>query len=290
MPSEPLKATNMDEQGARVPPEERQSPKATRWDVFRRRFIAGLITVIPVVITIWVIFLIVGRIDSIFGPFVQPPIEKLVKLLANDSVPADRLVAPLSTFFALIVAVVTITMVGWLTRFLFVRRLIQIGEGMVTRVPLVKFFYLTPKEVINTLTTRRDSLKRVVLIEYPRRGIWCLAYATGEIIRKPDGEALVMVFLPTTPNPTSGFLLMLPMEDVHDINLSVEDGIRLIISGGILAPNAIHTHPFVGLDTEPDLPPSEPLTSEIPPELVEAVKRQPDDSPDESAPSDKTPS
>lgn len=82
---------------------------------------------------------------------------------------------------------------------------------------------------------------------------------------------MVLVFLPTTPNPTSGFLLMIPMEDVHDINLSVESGIRLIISGGILAPNNIHTCPFVGLDSEPDLPPTEPLTSEIPPELIDAI-------------------
>jgi uncharacterized membrane protein len=157
-------------------------------------------------------------------------------------------------------ALVVIMAVGYLSTFFFIRRIILIGEGIVTRVPFIKFFYATPKEVLNTLTMpKNDSRKRVVMIEYPRKGIWGFAFATGEINRNPDGARLIAVFLPTTPNPTSGFLLYLPEHDVLDTNISVEDGARLIISGGILSPTDVHTQKFTGLDNPPELPPLGPL-------------------------------
>jgi uncharacterized membrane protein len=128
------------------------------------------------------------------------------------------------------------------------------------------------------MTSNRESVKRPVLIEYPRRDIWCLGYATGEIVMKPNGEPLVTVFLPTTPNPTSGFLLLVPMKDVWDLNMSVENAVRMIISGGILSPDNFHVAPFRGLHVAPDLPTPAPLTTGLPAELVEGRTPPPDSS------------
>src|SRR5690606_20108061 len=93
-------------------------------------------------------------------------------------------------------------------------------------------------------------------------GMYCLAFATGEFTRRPDGRKMIAVFLPTTPNPTSGYLLYLPPEDVLDTNIPVEDGARMIISGGILGPEEVYTQKFAGIDQPPSLPELGPLTSD----------------------------
>lgn len=146
--------------------------------------------------------------------------------------------------------------VGWLSTFLLIRRLIALGETVIARVPFVKFFYSVPKEVLNTFALQRKaSFKRVVLVEYPRAGIWAIGFATGELEMRPGGRRLISVFVPTTPNPTSGFLMYFAPEEVLDTNLPIEEGARVIISGGILSPAAIDTAPFCGLYSQPKLPP-----------------------------------
>ncbi|MBI5155584.1 DUF502 domain-containing protein [Candidatus Poribacteria bacterium] len=259
-----LKTHDSDEQGARVAAADRVPPKVSTLDVIRRRFIAGLITVIPAVVTIYAVILLVRVIHNTFEPFVRPAVSRWIELFELS----QRLVPPITTFFSLFVAFLSITAVGYLTRFLFVRRMIHIGEGLVSRVPLLKFFYLTPKEVIRTLSSRRESIKRVVLVEYPKKGMWGIAFATGEVIEKTTNQIYVTVFMPTTPNPTSGFLMLVPIAEVRDVNMDVESAVRMIISGGILSPHSLHTAPFAGLQTTPKLPTPVPLSTEIPPELL----------------------
>ncbi len=227
--------------------------KLTQWDRARRHLIAGLLVIVPVFIAGWAVVFIANLAEQLFGH----PVHYIFQL---DRIPQSVWMNVLDRVLSLLLALLVIMAIGWLSTFLFVRRLISLGEKIVGKVPLVKFFYLTPKEVLNTLTMpRENSYKRVVLIEYPRRGVWCFAFATGELTKQPDGTRMIAVFLPTTPNPTSGFLLFLPEEDVWDTNVSVEDGARLIISGGILTPQEVHTDKFCGLGREPNLPPLGPL-------------------------------
>lgn len=226
---------------------------------FRRIFLAGLLVTVPVFVCVYAMYLIMTLADRIFGKGVEQVIGMYYSGLPEDG--AISLVVRGSLSFLL--AVVAISFIGWLSTFILIRKFISIGEYVVNRVPLVKFFYNTPKEVINTLTMpRKGAAKRVVMIEYPRRGMWCLAFATGEVTRRPDGTRLVAVFLPTTPNPTSGFLLYIPASDVLDTNIPVEQGARMIISGGILSPEYLYTQKFSGLESAPKLPPLEPLTIE----------------------------
>lgn len=231
----------------------------TLFERFRRLMIAGLLVIIPAVIAVYAVLFIMGLADAIFGGFVDS-----VFLIRKDTdLTANPLYQPTKTFIAFLMACFVIMFVGWLSTFLLVRRIIHFGERIVSRVPLVKFFYNTPKEVLHTFTSsRKDSYKRVVMIEYPRRGIWSIGFATGEVIKKPEEAPLVAIFLPTTPNPTSGYLLLVPAEDVYDTNIPVEDGARLIISGGILAPEDIWTQRFAGLSKVPSMPPAKPLLND----------------------------
>ncbi|MEQ8822396.1 MAG: DUF502 domain-containing protein [Sumerlaeia bacterium] len=229
---------------------------ASLFEVFRNRFIAGLVTIVPIVMTVWAVTVILGLTEQAFGGVIRKPVREF---LASVNLPT-QLTDTLVVFFSLFVAIITIVAVGYLSRFFLVRRVISLGEAIVTRVPFIKFFYGWPKEVISTLAQKREGTKRVVMVEYPRKGVWVLAYATGEIRMKPENKTLVTVFLPTTPNPTSGFLLLVPADEVRDVNVAVEDAVRLIISAGILAPRKVSTAPFTGLEHAPQLPPPVSLT------------------------------
>lgn len=232
--------------------------RGSHWDWIRNRIAAGLIMIVPGAFTFWVVWQLVLLLDRSLGDLVRPPVETWLELLGWPR----HLAGPLTIGLSFMVALLTILAAGILSRFLIVRRAIKIGEEFVDRIPLVRFFYMTPREVLRTLSASKKTIKRVVMIEYPRRGLWCVAYATGEMVHQPDGRSTVSVFLPTTPNPTSGFLLMVPAEDVYDINMTTEDAVRFIISGGILSPRNVHMAPFAGLNRKPVLPPPEPLTTD----------------------------
>ncbi|MDK2972661.1 MAG: hypothetical protein PWP23_2416 [Candidatus Sumerlaeota bacterium] len=229
-------------------------------DLLRGRFITGLITIIPAAVTIWVIALMVELLNRNVGALIRPFVQEYLEFLGWPGAMAG----PLTIGISLGLTLLFIMAAGILSRFFFIRRVIRMGEDIVERIPLIRFFYITPREVLRTLTANRTASKRVVMIEYPRKGVWCVAYATGELFHQPAGHHVVTVFLPTTPNPTSGFLLMVDKDDVYDVNLGTEDAVRFIISGGILAPDNLHMAPFNGLQNKPNLPPPEPLTTHLP--------------------------
>lgn len=242
-------------------------------DVMRRRFIAGLFTIIPAAFTIWIIRILLGILDANLGKHIK---KFVVQLLEWGGWPM-HLAEPITIGVSLVLALGFILLVGVLMRFFVVRRLIHLGEQLVAKIPLIRFFYQTPKEVIKILTTQKGQLKRIVMVEWPRPGLWALAYATGETIDGRTGSPMVTLFMPTTPNPTTGFLMIVSPSQVLDINIGTEDAMRVIMSGGILLPNHYHTAPFAGLTKKPDLPPGEPLTSEAPPELRASRDESDDD-------------
>ena len=137
-----------------------------------------------------------------------------------------------------------VLLLGWLSTNVVGRKLIQVGENLIGRIPVAKSIYSATKGVLEAVSFEQsDAFKRVVLIEYPRKGLFVLAFVTRWArwpTIDPRTADMVLVFVPTTPNPTSGFLLLVPRDEAVDLPISVEDGIRMVISGGIVLPKLRH--------------------------------------------------
>ncbi len=209
----------------------------------RSNFLAGLIIVAPIGMTIWLIWTVVGWVDSWVWPFVPQayhPEELINRILGRE--PGNEITVNVRGVGVVVFLIFTI-LVGWIGKGLIGRSFIGIGERLVDRTPVVRSIYNAVKQIAETVFSQRDtSFDKACLVEYPRRGIWAIAFistnAKGEIDTKlSDGEPVVTVFLPTTPNPTSGFLLFLPKHDVKPLDMTVEDAAKLVISAGLVYPN-----------------------------------------------------
>ena len=209
----------------------------------RGNFLAGLIIVAPIGMTIWLIWTVVGWVDSWVWPFIPnayQPTALLNDLLGRE--PGNEIEVNVRGVGVVIFLVFTI-LVGWIGKGLIGRSFLGIGERLVDRTPVVRSIYNAVKQIAETVFSQREtSFDKACLVEYPRKGIWAIAFisinAKGEIDSKlNDGEPFVTVFLPTTPNPTSGFLLFLPKRDVMPLDMTVEDAAKLVISAGLVYPN-----------------------------------------------------
>ncbi len=197
----------------------------------RGSFLTGLVVVLPVGLTIWLIWTVTGWIDG----WVLP-------LIPNRFRPENYIPIDLRGVGVVIFLIFTI-IVGWMAKGLIGRSLIRWGEHLVDRMPVVRSIYSGLKQIAETVFAQAEtSFDKACLLEYPRKGIWAIGFIStstkGEIAQKtPMNEPFVSVFLPTTPNPTSGFLLFLPQSDVIELDMSVEDAAKLIISAGLVYPN-----------------------------------------------------
>ena len=209
----------------------------------RSNFLAGLIIVAPIGLTLWLIWTVVGWVDSWVWPFVPDayhPAELVNRVLGLEG--ADRIDVNVRGIGVVIFLIFTVV-VGWIGKGLIGRSFLGIGERLVDRTPVVRSIYNAAKQIAETVFSQRDtSFDKACLVEYPRKGIWAIAFistnAKGEVDAKlSNGEPVVTVFLPTTPNPTSGFLLFLPKSDVKELDMSVEDAAKLVISAGLVYPN-----------------------------------------------------
>jgi len=209
----------------------------------RGNFLAGLIIVAPIGLTFWLIYTVVGWVDGWVWPFVPNrwhPDELINRWFGTDGAPPIAVnVRGVGVFVFLIFTVIT----GWLGKGFIGRAVIRFGERLVDRTPVVRSIYSGVKQIAETVFSQRDtSFDHACLVEYPRKGIWAIAFistaAKGEIAAKLPGEAeIATVFLPTTPNPTSGFLLFLPRSEVIILDMNVEDAAKLVISAGLVYPN-----------------------------------------------------
>lgn len=209
----------------------------------RGNFLAGLIIVAPISLTLWLIWTVVGWVDAWVWPFVPRAYhpEELINhfFRADGAAPINVNVPGIGVFIFLFFTII----VGWIGKGLLGRSFIRFGEGIVERMPVVRSIYNGVKQIAETVFSQRDtSFDKACLIEYPRKGIWAIAFvstaAKGEVRKKlSSGEEVVTVFLPTTPNPTSGFLLFLPRSDIKELDMSVEDAAKLVISAGLVYPN-----------------------------------------------------
>lgn len=193
----------------------------------RKYLIAGLLVWIPLGVTVLVLKLLVDIMDQTV--LLLPPKWRPDVLLGFD-LPGIGLL--LSFIILLGTGVIAANLLG--------RRLVALWESVLARIPLVRTIYSGAKQVVETVfAAGAQSFRQVLLIEYPRKGMWCLALQTGQPLGELEartGEDLVAVFLPTTPNPTSGFVLMLPKKDVIELDMSVDEGIKLIMSMGVAVP------------------------------------------------------
>lgn len=216
-------------------PDPRPAPKRGFFARLRANFLTGLIVIAPIAVTLWLIWSVVGLIDSWVLPFVPQRYNPVVLIKEYFDVTVD--IRGVGVVFFLIF---TLT-VGWLAKGLLGRSVIRWTEGVVTQMPVVRSIYGGMKQIAETvLASGSTSFEHACLIEYPRRNIWAIAFistkAKGEIAAKGDDE-MVSVFLPTTPNPTSGFLLFVPKRDIQVLDMSVEDAAKLVISAGLVYPD-----------------------------------------------------
>jgi uncharacterized membrane protein len=197
----------------------------------RNYFFTGLVICAPLAITVYLTWSLIEWVDGWVKPYLP------------DLYNPDSYLPFTIPGFGVLVAVFIITNVGFLTANLIGRSIIRYGEYLLSRMPLVRNIYSALKQIFETVFREdSDSFQSVVLVEYPRRGLWALAFVAtdtlGEVQSKLDNPAgkTISVFLPTTPNPTSGFLLFVPAEDVLELDMGVEEAAKLVISAGLVAP------------------------------------------------------
>lgn len=197
-------------------------------------FIAGLLVWLPLLITVWVLLWSLGLLDSIFGAMLRG-LETVVPRLAGTAervkaVPGVGVVALGLLIFSTGVLATNIVGQWWLRKW----------DQLFTRIPVVRNIYSSVKQVSDTLFSGSGkAFSKALLVQYPRQGAWTVAFLTGtpsgEITEHLQGE-YVSVYVPTTPNPTSGFFLMMPRSDVIELNMSVDEALKYIISMGVVAP------------------------------------------------------
>ena len=184
----------------------------------QRYFLVGLLAITPLAITLWILW----RFYDLISDNIRPLVQRIPGL--GDNYPEFFL-----TLVGVVVFVLIITIIGLFARNLIGMAFFRLLERFIEKIPVVKSVFSATKQISQVfLNDRRSAFQRAVLFQYPREGLFSLGFVT----RDEPGEDLVNVFLPTTPNPTSGFMLMVPRVDLDELPLPVEEAIKLIISGG----------------------------------------------------------
>jgi uncharacterized membrane protein len=194
---------------------------------FRRYLIAGILVWLPLGVTVLVVRFVVTLMDQ---SLLLLPQEYRPEALLGFSIPG----------LGVVLSILAILVTGILAANFFGRRLLAFSESLLSRIPLVRSVYAGVKQVAETVfSPTGQSFRKVLLVEYPRRGMWTLAFQTGTDVGEAQaktGEDVVNVYVPTTPNPTSGFFIMVPRRDVVELNMSVDEGLKMIISMGVVVP------------------------------------------------------
>ena len=189
----------------------------------RNNFIAGIVVLIPIGITLYLTLFIINVSSKIIPKEINP----------NHYLPYDI------PGLEILIAIVIITFVGWLSLSFIGKRLFNLFETILNKIPIIRTIYSAVEQLIETFTSSKSDKKTVVLVEYPRKGVYAVGFATKENtgeIRTKAGKELLNVFVPTTPNPTSGFLLMFPKDEVIFLDLTFEEASKFIVSAGSFNP------------------------------------------------------
>ncbi len=211
----------------------------SRLAIFRNDFFSGLLLLAPVVVTVWAL----AKIIELFGGTFWSVFSFLLPKSLNNT-PALNLVWDV---LATVIIMLLIAVLGRLSRYVFGRYFLGVADRTIQSIPGVNAVYNTVKQIAETFGPKnRHLFSKVVLVQFPRPGVWAVGFLTGpaqgEIKARTTGE-LWSVFVPTTPNPTGGFLLLLPRSELVELDMSVGDGMKLIISGGVVVPPWNGKHP-----------------------------------------------
>ena len=204
--------------------------------MLRRYLIAGLLIWLPLGVTLLVFKLLVGLV------------EQLIELVPAQYHPEALLgleIPYLDVILTIIAMLLVTLLTGLVVTNLFGRKLVQIWESMLGRIPVVRSIYQSAKQVAETVfSSTGKSFRKVLLIEYPRKGLYTLAFQTGNSageVQAKSGEQVTTVFVPTTPNPTSGFIIFVPSKDVIELDMNVDEALKMVISLGMVEPQWPHS-------------------------------------------------
>ena len=189
----------------------------------RNNFIAGIVVLIPIGITLYLTVFIINISSNLIPKEINP----------NHYLPYNI------PGLEILIAVLLITIIGWISLSFIGKRLFNFFETILNKIPIIRTVYSAVEQLIETFTNSKSDKKTVVLVEYPRKGVYAVGFATKENtgeIRKKAGKELMNVFVPTTPNPTSGFLLMFPKDEIIYLDLSFEEASKFIVSAGSFNP------------------------------------------------------
>ncbi|MEW5703307.1 MAG: DUF502 domain-containing protein [Pseudomonadota bacterium] len=221
-------ADNSPEAPAASPEPAKESKRHRLIGRLRTYFFAGLLVTAPIGLTAYIVWIFVNFVDSRVTPLI--PVKYNPETYLPINLPG----------LGLLIVLLMITLIGALTAGFAGDIVLKTSERLLARMPVVRGIYGALKQIFEALLTHKSTaFRKVVLIEYPRRGMWALGFITGSTkgeVQNVTKERVINVFMPTTPNPTSGFLLFVPSEDVHELTMSVEDGIKMVVSGGIVTP------------------------------------------------------
>jgi len=201
----------------------------------RNRMVAGMFALVPIGITLLVMRWVLAWMAGFLRPLVEHLTYRLAAAFGIVNIRPELLKAPFM-IISIVGFLAGVYAAGALAQAMVGRRLIRAGENALIKVPVAGTIYSAAKQVMDAFALPTQSaLRNVVLVEFPRKGVWSVGFLTGAI-RQTDGRELLKVFIPTTPNPTTGFFLILPSSDVIPTTLTVEDAFKMIISGGIVSP------------------------------------------------------
>ena len=194
----------------------------------RNIFITGLLITLPIALTYFILQFLFKNLDTLSPVFTQVLIDMGAPIPEGYRIPA----------LGLVITLLIVLAVGWFTTNFFGKQMINLGERLVGKIPFVRKIYKGSKQVVQSIAhADTTAFRKVVLIEFPRRGMLAIGFVTGSARGEVQGytrENILNVFVPTMPNPTSGFLVFAPPEELTEIDMSIEDGIKYVVSGGIV--------------------------------------------------------
>ena len=194
----------------------------------RNIFITGLLITLPIALTYFILQFLFKNLDTLSPVFTQVLIDMGAPIPEGYRIPA----------LGLVITLLIVLAVGWFTTNFFGKQMINLGESLVEKIPFVRKIYKGSKQVVRSIAhADTTAFRKVVLLEFPRRGMLAIGFVTGSArgeVQEYTREDVLNVFVPTMPNPTSGFLVFAPPEDLTEIDMSIEDGIKYVVSGGIV--------------------------------------------------------
>ena len=194
----------------------------------RNIFITGLLITLPIALTYFILQFLFKNLDTLSPVFTKVLIDMGAPIPEGYRIPA----------LGLVITLLIVLAVGWFTTNFFGKQLINLGESLVEKIPFVRKIYKGSKQVVQSIAhADTTAFRKVVLLEFPRRGMLAIGFVTGSArgeVQEYTRKDVLNVFVPTMPNPTSGFLVFAPPEDLTEIDMSIEDGIKYVVSGGIV--------------------------------------------------------